>query len=128
MAANNPYSQYKEQSLMTMTQEEQIIQLFEGCVKDLNYAKVYIEDKKYDMANTYLQKAKKIIRYLDECLDHKYEISQNLAALYDYFARRIVDANIKKDVEILDEITPMIAELGDSFKQAYKIVKSGKQQ
>lgn len=126
MAGTNPYSQYKQNSITTMTQEEQIIKLFEGCVKNLNFAKEYIQQKRYDLANTSLQKAKKIIRYLDECLDHKYEISQNLASLYDYFARRIVDANVKKDVEIIDEIVPMISELGDSFKQAYKNLKSGK--
>lgn len=124
--AANPYSQYKEQSLMTMTPEQLVVELFNGCSKNLNYAKIHIEEKRYDAANISLQKAKKIIRYLDESLDHKYEISQNLASLYDYFARRIVEANIKKDITILDEIIPMIDQLGDSFRQAEKIVRGGK--
>ena len=99
----NPYNQYKEQSIMTMTPEQLVVQLYEGCSKNLKHAIIHIEDKKYDNANISLQKAKKIIRYLDETLDHKYEISANLTALYDYFARQIVEANIKKDVSILNE-------------------------
>lgn len=124
MATYNPYNQYKEQSIMTMTPGEQVVKLFEGCSKNLQYAKLYIEEKQYDKVNTYLQKAKKIVRYLDESLNHQYEISANLSALYDYFARRITDANIKKDITILDEIIPMIDELGDSFKKADKLSRT----
>jgi flagellar protein FliS len=107
-----------------MTPGEQVVKLFEGCSKNLQYAKLYIEEKQYDKVNIYLQKAKKIIRYLDESLNHQYEISDNLSALYDYFARRITDANIKKDIEIIDEIIPMIDELGDSFKKADKLSRA----
>lgn len=126
MAMNNPYNQYKEQSIMTMTPGEQVVKLFEGCSKNLNYAKMYITEKKYDKANEHLHKAKNIVRYLDDSLNHQYEISANLSALYDYFARRITQANIKKDISILDEIIPMINELGDSFKKADKISRTAK--
>ncbi len=126
MAINNPYNQYKEQSLMTMTPEEHIVKLFEGCSKNLNYAKIHIEDKNYAKANESLQKAKRIIRYLDECLDHQYEISANLSTLYEYFIWSITQANMHKDVKILDDIIPMIDELGDSFKKAGKAARNGK--
>lgn len=127
MAVNkNPYSQYKEQSIMTMTPEEIVVKLFEACSKNLNMAKIYIEDKNYAGANEKLQKAKEIIRHLEQSLDHSYEISANLASLYDYFIWSITQANIKKDIKILDDIIPMIDELGDSFRQAEKIVRGGK--
>ena len=43
------------------------------------------------------QKAQKILRYLDQTLDPQYEISGSLSALYDYFIRRLVEANLHKD-------------------------------
>lgn len=126
MAINkNPYSQYKEQSLMTMTPEEIVVKLFEACSKNLNWAKIHIEDKNYAGANESMQKAKNIIRHLSDSLDHNYEISANLSALYEYFMWSITQANIKKDVSILDEIIPMIDELGDSFRKAEKTIRSG---
>ncbi|MBQ8569289.1 MAG: flagellar protein FliS, partial [Oscillospiraceae bacterium] len=47
----------------------------------------------------------------------------NLAALYQYFRERLVQANVKKDPEILKEILPMITDLRDAFFEANKLVK-----
>ena len=116
--AANPYMQYQEQSIMTMTQGELVVKLFDGCLKQLNSAVYYLEEKQYDKANTSLQKAQRIVNYLDASLDMKYEISENLHALYEYFARLIVRANIRKQTEPIKEIIPMIDGLRDSFKQA----------
>lgn len=120
--AANPYMQYQEQSIMTMTQGELVVKLFEGCLKQLNSAIYFIEQKQFDKANTALQKAQRIVNYLDASLDMNYEVSENLHALYEYFARLIVRANIKKDAAPIKEIIPMIDGLRDSFKQAEKKV------
>lgn len=120
--AANPYMQYQEQSIMTMTQGELVVKLFEGCLKQLNSAIYFIEQKQFDKANTALQKSQRIVNYLDASLDMNYEVSENLHALYEYFARLIVRANIKKDAAPIKEIIPMIDGLRDSFKQAEKKV------
>lgn len=107
---------------MTMTQGELVIKLFEGCLKQLHSSVYYLEEKQLDKANISLQKAQRIVNYLDASLDMKYEISENLHALYDYFTRLIVRANIRKDPEPVREIIPMIDGLRDSFRQAEKKV------
>lgn len=121
MAASNPYNQYKEQSIMTMTPGELIIVLYEECIKMLNHAVYYIEEKKdMDEAEKAIKKVQRIIHYLDGILDYKYEISTNLHMLYDYFIRTLVQANIRKRSEVLKPLIPMITELKDSFQQAEK--------
>ena len=123
MAASNPYTNYKEQAIMTMTPGELIIVLYEECIKMLNHAVFYIEEKNdLDEADKAIRKAQRIIHYLDGILDYKYEIATNLHMLYDYFIRTLVQANIRKRVEVLKPIIPMISELKDSFQQAEKKV------
>jgi len=116
--ATNPYQKYKEQSIMTMTQGELLNVLFETCVKRMNAAVLYIEEKRYDLANENIKKSINIIRYLDETLDKSYEISDNLAALYDFFIYQLTNANVKKDAEMIKEIIPMVDDLGKAFKEA----------
>lgn len=120
--AVNPYRQYQEQSIMTMTQGELVVKLYEGCLKQLNAAVYFLDASQFDKSNTALQKAQRIVNYLDASLDMNYEVSENLHALYDYFERQIISANIKKNPEPIREIIPMIDGLRDSFKQAEKKV------
>lgn len=116
----NPYEAYQKQSLLTMTSGEMLLKLYDGVIKQLSAAKIYIGEKNAEKANTALLKAQKMLNYLKDTLDFQYDISHNLSALYDYFVSRIVSANVRKTVEPLDEVLPMIAELRDAFAQAAK--------
>ena len=44
-------------------------------------------------------------------------------SVYDFIARRLTDANIKKDLAIMDEVIPLIEDVKDTWEQAYKISK-----
>lgn len=43
------------------------------------------------------------------------ELAQNLSALYDYMVRRLVEANLKNDTAILDEVTHLLSGLADAW-------------
>jgi len=45
------------------------------------------------------------------------EIAQNLDALYDYMSRRLLEANIKNEPEILEEVRGLLADLRDTWNQ-----------
>ena len=123
MAASNPYNKYKEQSIMTMTPGELIIVLYEECLKTLNLAVYYIEEKKdMDEAEKSIKKVQRIIHYLDGILNFKYDIANNLHILYDYFIRTLVQANIRKRSEVIKPLIPLIEELKSSFQQAERKV------
>ena len=63
------------------------------------------------------------MNYLIASLDFKYEIANNLEALYDYFNSVIIEANVKKVSDHLSDVIDMIAELRDAYAQAAKTVK-----
>ncbi len=116
----NPYQAYQQQSVMTMTQGEMLLKLYDETIKQLSAAEIFMGEGSIEKTNQALQKAQKIVNHLRATLDFQYEISNQLAALYDYFVRQIVAANIKKDVALIQEILPMVTELRDTFAQAAK--------
>ena len=121
----NPYQKYQQQSIMTMTPGELLLKLYDETVKQLRYAEDALRQKKYERANTSLQKAQRIISHLNKTLSMEYEIAQNLEALYDFFIYKITQANIHKDASHIEEILPMVTELRDAFAQAEKQVAAG---
>ena len=120
----NPYQQYQRQSVMTMTQGDMLTKLYDEVIKQMSGAKICLTEKDLSAVNNALQKAQRILFYLKSTLDFKYEISGNLDALYDFFIERTVQANLKKDAAMLDEIIPMIEDLRDTFVQADRNARS----
>lgn len=116
----NPYQKYQQQSVMTMTPGEMLLKLYDEVITQLSAARQFNDEKDIARANAAFQKAQRILRYLDQTLDPQYEISANLSALYDYFIRRLVEANTRKSNEPVDEVLPMIEELRETFYQADK--------
>lgn len=121
--SKNPYETYKQQSIMTMTRGEMLLKLYDEVIKQLNGAEIYIKENDITKTNAALQKTQKILNYLKSTLDFQYEISNNLASLYDYFCRQTISANIKKDAAPIKEILPMIEELRETFAQASRQAK-----
>lgn len=121
----NPYQKYQQQSVMTMTPGEMLLKLYDEVITQLSAVRQFNDEKDVPAANAALKKAQRIITYLNQTLDFQYEISGSLSALYDYFLRRLVEANIHKDNGPIDEVLPMIQELRETFAQADKNSRSG---
>ena len=121
----NPYQKYQQQSVMTMTPGEMLLKLYDEVITQLSAVRQFNDEKDVPAANAALKKAQRIITYLNQTLDFQYEISGSLSALYDYFLRRLVEANIHKDNGPIDEVLPMILELRETFAQADKNSRSG---
>ncbi len=123
MAVNNPYAKYKTNSINTATPEELTLMLYNGALKFCNQAMAALEDKDYIKANQLIQRVQDIIREFQITLKPEYEISQQLDALYDYIYRRLVSANIRKDISMLTEATDLIRNMRDTWKEAMKLAK-----
>ena len=120
MALNKAVYQYQQNSIMTATPEELTLMLYNGCIKGIRLAKVGLEDKDYEKANLYMCKAQAIIRELRATLDMKYDIAKNLYDLYTYFLDRLIEANVKKEAKILDEVEQFVSDLRDTWAEAMK--------
>ena len=65
MTANNAYAKYKEQSVTTATPEELTLMLYNGCIKFINLAEVFIDDKNIEKINVNILKAQDIVNELN---------------------------------------------------------------
>lgn len=118
-AANNPYSQYKQTQISTASQGHLIVMLYDGMIRFLNTAIENMEPKTYDVVNNNIQRTHDILSELMVSLNMEEggQVAQNLMALYVFFKKRLIEANIQKDANILREILKMITELRDAWKE-----------
>lgn len=117
----NPAAEaYKRQQIMTATPEALTLMLYNGCLRFLSEGMKALEEKKYEAANTALQKSQRIINEFRMTLKMEYEISKQLMPLYDYCYDRIFIGNLKSDLAPLKEAQTIMTELRDAWAQAMK--------
>ena len=116
--AKNPYSKVEDNAIFTASKEELTLMLYEGALKFINQAIDATEASDMQKANRLIIRVEDIIREFQITLDFQYEISNNLNSLYDYMHRRLIEANMKKDVGILKEVRDMLREFRDMWKEA----------
>lgn len=126
MALNNPYAKYKQQSVNTATPEELTLMLYDGCIKFINIAKIAIEEKDYQTAHKNIIKAEDIITEFIVTLNMDYEISKNLKELYVFYYNLLVEANLKKDISILEEVKVFVVDMRNTWKEAMILARKGK--
>ncbi len=119
MSNTNPYNQYKQTQITTANQGKLIVMLYDGAIKFLNIALDNMSPKTYDVVNNNIIKAQDIITelLLSLNMDDGGEISQNLFNLYMYFKRQLLEANIRKDAEIINHVLKLLKELREAWDQ-----------
>jgi len=114
------YAQYKNNKVMSASAPELTLMLYDGAIKFLNVADYAIEKKDIEKANTNIIKTERIIDYLRNTLDMKYPVAQDFENMYSYIARRLVEANIGKDREIVAEVNRHMHAIRDNWIEVMK--------
>lgn len=122
--AYNAAQIYKMTSLQTASKSDLTLMLYDGGIKFCNLALMAIEKKDMEKANENIQKAEKVIVELKSTLDFKYPVAKDFDLIYDYVYRRLVEANIKKEKEPLEEALKQIRDMRDMWVEITKKVKS----
>lgn len=121
MSIFNPLAQYQNQAVNTATPGELIVLLFGGAIKNIHLAMNAIKGKKINEANNCIIKAENIFYALTDCLDMRIPISTDLRDLYEFINSRLIQANMKKDIALLEEILPLVVDLRNTWQEAEKI-------
>lgn len=119
-AAQAQYGRYQQQSAMTASPGELTLMLYDGCIKFLRQAKLYMEERNIEKSSNACIRAQDIIAELMATLDMRYEVSEGLYNLYDFILRGVTQANLKKDAALLDTPISMLTEIRDTWQQAIK--------
>ena len=124
MAMQNPYAQYNRSKILTASPAELTLMLYEGSIKFCNIAIMAIEHNEIEKAHTNIIRVQKIIDELRATLDMKYPVAQDFDRIYNYLLKRLLQANMKKDKEILEEIVSHLRSVRDTWKEVMRIVKT----
>jgi flagellar biosynthetic protein FliS len=115
---------YRNNSIQTASPAELTLMLYEGAIKFCNIAMIAMENGDIQKTNINIIKAEKIIVELRTTLDKKYPVSKDFDVVYDYIYRRLVEANITKQKEVLEEALGYIREMRDTWKEVMRITKT----
>ncbi len=120
MLSSNAYAQYNRNKILTASPAELTLMLYDGCIKFINIAMMGIDEKDVAKANTNIKKAERIIVELQSTLDDRYEVAKDFNAVYTYVNRRLLEANLSKDKEILVECAGHMRTMRDTWKEVMK--------
>ena len=125
----NPYlKNYQKTQIQTASPEKLLIMLYDGAIQFLNKAKVALQNNNIEEVHNNIIGAQKIISEFMNTLnlDIGGEVAKNLYDLYEYLHYRLVQANVKKDIVIIDEVLIHLKDLKQTWEQAIKIVNKEK--
>jgi flagellar protein FliS len=111
---------------MTASPQELTLMLYDGAIKFANQAVQAIKVENSKLAHEKIIRVEDIILEFMASLDHNYEVATNMELMYDYIYHRLVDANVKKDASVVEEVIGYLREFRDSWKQAMDLAKNPK--
>lgn len=121
MAMPDAYAQYNNSKILTASPAELTLMLYEGAIKFCNIAIVAIEQRDVQKAHINIVKTQRIIDYLRQTLDMKYPVAQDFENIYVYLSQRLIEANMKKDKDILEEVNGHLRSVRDTWKEVMRI-------
>jgi flagellar protein FliS len=125
MIQKNAFAAYNNNKILTASPAELTLMLYDGAIKYANIAAAGIEQKDIEKAHVNLMKAQQIIRELQATLDHKYPVAEDFDAVYCYLLRRLREANMKKDSEIVEEVLRHLRTMRDAWKEVMRKTANG---
>lgn len=125
MTNKQGYAAYANNKIMTATPGELTLMLYEGAIKFCNVAVVAIEKGDVEKAHQNIMKVEAIIEEFQVTLDRKYAVAEDFDNVYKYLQQRLIEANLKKDKEILEEVLKHLRTMRDTWKEVMKKATSG---
>ncbi|MFS0919260.1 flagellar export chaperone FliS [Brevibacillus sp. 179-C 1.1 NHS] len=120
----NAAQTYQTNQVTTATPSELTLMLYNGAIKFLKQAKSSLEERNYAKTHEFCLKVQNILYELMSSLKKEYPISYEFDKMYDYMLRRTVEANMRKDVEILSEVEELFVQFRDTWKEAMTLAKN----
>lgn len=115
----NAYAQVGVQTgVMSASPHKLIVMLYDGARSAIARAKFHLENNELEARGNAISKAINIIdNGLRAVLDHEAggDISASLESLYDYMTRRLMLANLRSDVAMLNEVDALLENLASAW-------------
>ena len=118
----NAYQVYRQTQTHTAAPGELVVMLYQGAARFVSAGIEAIERNDIKTAHESLLRAQDIINELAESLDFDRggDIARNLASLYEFFNRQLIDANLRKDAKPARDVLSLLRELLPAWQTAVR--------
>ena len=124
MVATGYARTYRATSILTASPGQLVLMLYDGALKSIALARegfnTSVDDpRRIEVINTHLLKAQAILTELQNGLNMEAggDFARTMHRLYDYHNRRLLEANLRKQVEPVIEVERLVRELRDAWAQ-----------
>lgn len=119
MPVNAPRLAYQRSAVLTATQGQLIVMLYDGTCRFLTQASTAMGESEFELAHNKLRRAELIINHLQASLDfeHGGQIAHRLAAIYAFCKRHLNHARTNRSVQQIDEVRDLLRTLRDAWSQ-----------
>ena len=118
------YQQYEKNKILTASPAELTLMLYEGAIKFANIAVMAIEKGDIEKAHNNIRKVERIIEEFQATLNQKYPVAKDFDEVYKYLQQKLLEANIKKDKEIMEEVLRHLRTMRDTWKDVMRLAKT----
>ena len=117
----NGTQSYRKTNVMTADPKRLILMCYDGAIDTLKIGKQKMAERNYEGKSKEFIKAQDIINELLCALDFEKggSIAKSLDSLYNYMLRRIIEADLKKNVKAVDEVIGMLNELKSAWEEIF---------
>ena len=111
---------YEQVQTSTSSPGEILLALYDGLFRFLKGAKLCFENKQMPKGRELLSKSHAIVSELLLALDHTKspELCAQLESIYDYCMGQIVQANLKSDAQLIDDVIRVLTPLREAWVTA----------
>lgn len=121
---NNPYAQYQNSKILTASPAELTLMLYDGAIKFGNIAIMAMKENDIQKAHNNIIKVQRIIEEFRQTLDMKYPVAQDFENIYVYIFQLTLQANLKKDPDIMEEAVGHLRTLRETWVEVMKANKN----
>ncbi|RXK52998.1 flagellar export chaperone FliS [Oleiharenicola lentus] len=124
MYAQNYARTYRANSILTASPGQLVLLLFDAALNSLAIARKACDEsvtdpRKLEVVHSQLVKAQKIIAELQGTLNLEAggEFARTMYRLYDYYDRRLLEANLKKESAPIAEVERLLGEVRNAWSE-----------
>jgi flagellar secretion chaperone FliS len=109
-----------ETSAMSASPHQLIVMLFDGALMSIRTARLHLKEGHTTAKGEAIAKALDIVNSgLRAALDHERgaDIARQLDTLYEYIARRLIEANLNNDTAALDDAEHLLETIASAWRE-----------
>ncbi|HEY3934439.1 MAG TPA: flagellar export chaperone FliS [Gemmatimonadales bacterium] len=113
-------SRYREMEVLAMQPAQRVVLLYSHLLVLLRQARRHLERGEIEQRGERLFRAEEIVRELQVSLNHEVggELAGRLANLYTWMVSEFAGVHARPDLERLDAVTKIVAELYEAWQSA----------